>query len=251
MVKVDLVTLLGPRKRFFQLVDQYNLKYRAGVHSKTLYMTMVDKYRHTSNYPSIFVGDSYLRLAYDTLHEWNMNQRGAKLVGYDKFASSVRNNTRNLTTLSAYRFDLLSTHQLPTLFQLISPVFHSLDVMATRARIVGVSKTLHFLLPDLMMPIDRNNVLSLLYLGGRYSSQPTKEFSDLKDVFNAYHALAQNLNLSQADIDGEGWNTSVPKLIDNALIAFVAEITASPIPPTTGSHQPQPPSTALPLPGLL
>ena len=96
--------------------------------------------------------------------------------------------------------------------------------MQTQGKIVGVSKTLHFLLPHLVMPIDRRNILDLLYLGAPYSNNPEKEFRYFKEIFEEYQLLTSKLSLSSLDVDNVGWNTSIPKMIDNALIAFLSEL---------------------------
>jgi len=96
--------------------------------------------------------------------------------------------------------------------------------MQTQARIVGISKTLHFLLPNLVMPIDRANILSLLYLGSKYSANPEREFRYFTEIFEEYRHLCHKLGLAVRDVDGLGWNSSIPKMIDNALIGFLSEL---------------------------
>ena len=92
--------------------------------------------------------------------------------------------------------------------------------MKSKRRIVGVSKALHFLLPDLIMPIDSSYTMPVIYGYNRYSNDREKETKDFIHIFRKTVEIAQRLNLSPSDIDGDGWNTSIPKLIDNAIIGY-------------------------------
>jgi hypothetical protein len=40
------------------------------------------------------------------------------------------------------------------------------------------------------------------------------------DIFTRTHRITNNLKLTSSDVKGGEWNTSIPKLIDNAIIGF-------------------------------
>jgi hypothetical protein len=92
--------------------------------------------------------------------------------------------------------------------------------MKSKRRIVGVSKTLHFLLPHLVMPIDSTYTMLYFYGSNKYHDKAEKEFETFLDIFTKIHRITRQLNLTINDVDGEQWNTSIPKLIDNAIIGF-------------------------------
>jgi hypothetical protein len=92
--------------------------------------------------------------------------------------------------------------------------------MESKRRIVGVSKTLHFLIPDLVMPIDGKFTMLYFYGYNKYSDDAEIEFKAFKDIFVSTVEIASRLNLTEKDVDGKGWNTSIPKLIDNVIIGF-------------------------------
>lgn len=228
MLKIDPIRLFDSKDKFKRYVSLYNEMYRVDSDSKHLYIELIGKFRRSQEYRKLILKDSsYIQLAYRTLEAWNMNQRGARLADFRSYERSITENIERLSSLSRYRLETLNRAQSDSLLADLWVLFNNLVVMTTKARIVGVSKTLHFLLPDLIMPVDRANILSLLYLGGRYSSEPQKEFADFKDILLAYSKLAQHLGLSTVDVDGVGWNMSIPKLIDNAIIGFISEITSN------------------------
>lgn len=225
MIKISLTQLFDTKDKFMKYVNIYNERYRAHSDSKSLYLSVIDKHKKTPNYKDLLKDDSFFHLVYDTLESWNMNMRGAELVDFSTFEWSIKKNTEQLSLISGYRLEYLRRdEQLETIFKNLWLLFNGLSVMKTHSKIVGVSKTLHFLLPNLVMPIDRQNILALLYLGGRYRKETEKEFNDFKDIFREYIGLARHLSLSEGDVTGVGWNTSIPKIIDNAIIGFLLSI---------------------------
>jgi hypothetical protein len=58
------------------------------------------------------------------------------------------------------------------------------------------------------------------YGTNKYNEKAEKEFQTYLDIFTRTHRITKNLKLTNDDVDGEKWNTSIPKLIDNAIIGF-------------------------------
>jgi hypothetical protein len=59
------------------------------------------------------------------------------------------------------------------------------------------------------------------FLGhNKFSTDLEKETEDFIHIFKATVKAAQKLKLTPADVSGERWDTSVPKLIDNAIIGL-------------------------------
>ena len=225
MVKRHLATTFPSKDKFLHYVDIHNKKYRGHSASLSDYLSLIRRYRATKEYVDLLSDSSHIGLVYKTLEEWNMNQRGAILFPLEKFKLSIMENKGRIAQLSQYRLELLQWKDLiPSVFPELKYLFANLNVMASASKIVGVSKTLHFLLPDLVMPIDGKYTLAFFYDGRRYSHKMDKEFGYFKEIFEESLKLARDLKLSVTDVDGIGWNTSVPKMIDNAIIAFAPEL---------------------------
>lgn len=187
------------------------------------YSQLIQTYRSTDDYRRLLNG-AYIRLCYDALgHEFGLAKRRAKLVSYSAFASSILAQKERLCIINKYRLEQSRPSQVAsdTLFPRLSALFRGLNVMASGSQLVGVSKTLHLLLPDLIMPVDRENVLWFLY-GSKYvPASMNSQFSRFMEVFNRYADFAQRLNLTLDDGDGNWWNKSVPKRIDNAIAGLL------------------------------
>lgn len=224
MLKIRPSSLFTTKQDFMKYVNIHNNAYRSHSDSKNNYLNLVKMHNTSNDYGGLLKQSNYVQLTYDTLQDWNMDQRGAKLAPFNVYSNSILSNETILTKLHSLRLELLDTSSLTTALTDLEILFVNLKVMQTKARIVGVSKTLHFLLPNLVMPIDRNNILDLLYLGAPYSANPQKEFGIFREIMTEYNLLCKNLSLSINDVNSIGWNTSIPKMIDNALIAFLAEL---------------------------
>jgi hypothetical protein len=93
----------------------------------------------------------------------------------------------------------------------MSEVYGDLNLMETGGRLVSNSKTMHFMLPDLVMPMDRQNTLNFFY--GNTGESPEK----FMDIMDCAYQVAQRSDLRRY-LDKK-WNQSIPKVIDNAIIS--------------------------------
>jgi hypothetical protein len=152
-----------------------------------------------------------------------MNQRGARLNEFEIVKESIKQHEPYLIDL--YKNKLNSIDSLEgenglIIIRDLEFVFCHLEIMKSKRRIVGVSKAMHFLLPDLVMPIDSTYTMPYFYGTNKYNEKAEKEFQTFLDIFTKTHRITKNLKLTNDDVDGEKWNTSIPKLIDNAIIGF-------------------------------
>jgi hypothetical protein len=157
---------------------------------------------------------------YETLGQWDMNKRAARMVQFDRFAESVRFWESSLIRIEEYKLYDDIESEFSVICETLEKIFCSLKVMESKRRIVGVSKALHFLLPDLIMPIDSKYTMEAFYGYNKYSDVAKDEFKVFRDIFERTFEIVSRLQLTPSDVDGVGWRTSVPKLIDDAVIGL-------------------------------
>jgi len=216
--------LFKNRKIFFYFVDFCNDKYRLG-HDLGLYRDIIDLHRRNNNLDTLLNQNSFYDLVMETLRAWNMDQQGAELASVDDFKKSAQSISIRSALNLMYPYKLYNIDRRNTLEQIadtLKHIFCNLKVMKTKTRIVGVSKAMHFLLPDLIMPIDRRYILNFFYGNTNIDSKTCdKEFKTFKEIFQKTFQVKRDLCLRKEDADGNRWKTSVPKLIDNAIIGFL------------------------------
>ncbi len=208
------------RQSFFSFIDVCNRLYRSG-HDLYLYRQIIDKHRNGNGLDSLLKDEDFYPLIWNTLDAWNMNQRRAKLTSIDNLRSSILVNRFNLLELYQYKLHSISAGEVESkVIRSLKQVFVGLNVMESKRRIVGVSKTLHFLLPDLVMPIDGKYTLSFFYGYNKSSTDVEADYNTFEEIFRWTRKVTSKLGLNQDDVNNVAWNTSVPKLIDDAIIGW-------------------------------
>ncbi len=149
--------------------------------------------------------NKFLILTYLTLISWNMDQRKAHLEFYDIYEQRILENSDKFIELKNYNLNKISESELPEIKNKLKILYNSLNLMISEGRIVSNSKVMHFLLPNLILPIDNN---TLRYLGENDSVE-----SFLK-IFEFSFKIDKMLDLSKY-LDKVKWNTTIPKIIDN------------------------------------
>jgi hypothetical protein len=178
-----------------------------------LYKLMFNTYKNHFN-------DNFIDLTYTTLIAWNMNQRGAKLSEYNEFKSSIKNNIRKLKELEVLSIEKNCMNDF--VINKLRDLFNKLYlVKKDKPKLVTYSKTLHFLLPNLLMPIDRKYTLQFFYKNTDIPKENEIQFKMYCDIFMQFQNLAMSYDFNKFKDDN--WNSSIPKIIDNLIIAYILE----------------------------
>lgn len=183
---------------------------------------VIETIRISKTRKDLFRDKIFLEFVYATLSTWGLDRMdgSARLVEFDIFRKSVLDNLSLLEKLTGYKINNLSNTEEQEIKDKLSILFDNLEVMVKKAKLVGVSKALHHLLPDLVPPIDRKYTLDFFYGNTNYSEKDQKE--KFLAIFDKFRLISKELDLTEKDLSGQ-WDTSIPKLIDNAIIGFVSD----------------------------
>ena len=158
------------------------------------------------NVRSFLSDESSMRLIYETLDAWDMNKRRAKMKPFESFRDSILCCMSDLVQLEKVG---QSPREVP---RFLRSVYDHLHVMDSKAKLVSNAKFLHFLFPNLLMPADREHTLNYLY--GVQTYAPPSRYLEIIDFQWYVQSLSQDLHRS---LDHR-WNTTIPKMVDNAII---------------------------------
>jgi hypothetical protein len=164
--------------------------------------------------------NNHINDIYKALQEFGYGKRATERIQFDQFQDSIRKHRNLIAGLEGWTMHCIHPDQVPQrLIDDLTLLYHGLEVVPSgKPKLVWVSKTLHFLLPSLIMPVDGENVLG--FLGEKMPQNEAKRFELFKEVFVKYTGLAAQLELKVNNGDGNWWNISVPKRIDNAIDGF-------------------------------
>lgn len=192
-----------------------------------------------------FLGDRHIEMTYATLASWGMHRMGdpedtkAKMVEYDVFRSSILACQPELTALRNERIDNVTADRYRDLILGMKDIYGRLKVSISESTVVAHAKTLAHLLPHLVPPIDRQYTVrfftqdasEFFTKSGKYRlPQVPKgddaQFALFSDICGKMKALFDCCDRTILQVNGQGFNTSYPKIIDNLVMAFVKSVAA-------------------------
>lgn len=163
--------------------------------------------------------DGFLQSLYDTLQAWGIGARASRLKPFGDFCAALRKQTNAIaafeaTTLDDPALDVAATAE--TLWRLIEKV----SVVQNAAVVVPATKTLHHLLPDLVVPMDREYTQK--FFGWQ---NPQFQYGQRQCFIDAFGAFADIGRAAQpAQYVGTGWRSSRTKIIDNAVVGLIQSL---------------------------
>lgn len=152
--------------------------------------------------------ESFIELLYAVLACWDMNTRGAKMKWFNEFKANILRNKERFIELSPFKLEKIPDLELKEVKDKLSTLYKNLDVMESGGKLVANSKIMHFLLPDLVMPMDRGTLKFFYGNGGESKNKFIEVFDFSWHVANKID-LTQYLDKKQC--------LSIPKIIDNAI----------------------------------
>jgi|ERR1035437_2296338 hypothetical protein len=179
-------------------------------------------YNQLINYRNEKFSEEFISLSYKTLESWNMNQRGARLSSLDAFQKSIIENRNRIIFLKKYKIETIDTSDFEFLKKELEYLFINLKLVEEgKPKLVTFSKTLHFFLPNLLMPIDRSYTLKFFYESTdipnhNNDDQQFEMYFDILLDFNQF-VITNNFESYKDDI----FHRNIPKIIDNIIIKYV------------------------------
>ena len=218
--QTNLALLVKSKEIFYSFVEKHYERERDFPNSAYYFHKRVLEMIRTKDYDALFRDKLFLEFVYATLAAWGMDRMDgkARLVKFDVFEKSILNNLDAVKYLSKYKLNEMNDEEKEEVKGRLSILFENLKVMET-IELVGVSKAMHHLLPDLVPPIDRKHVLEFFYGNTNYNRKNQKE--KFLEIFDKVYFMCKELDLKESDLRKE-WDTSIPKLIDNAIIGFIS-----------------------------
>ena len=159
--------------------------------------------------------EEYFKHVYVTLKAWNMDSRGAKLHDFEDFSESLQTNKNIFDKLQSKKIEDFC--KIDT--ELLSDLFENLKLSKTKSPLVTFAKTLHFFLPELIVPIDRKFTLAFFGKENQWTfRKKEKQFLVFCNIESAFSNFAASHDLMVYK-DHE-WNQNIPKILDNLIIGY-------------------------------
>jgi hypothetical protein len=212
---IELITEFDIFIKAFDQIRPFSAR-KVETHLETLKLV-----RAASKPTNVLDNDLWFQKLLPTLEAWGMDARGATLLNLSTVRSSFISLRPQLVEIQDYRLIDIPISRVFSIGRQIWNIVNKLEVGAQATRLVANSKALHHLFPDLIPPIDRKYTISFFY--GRPEALQAKTQQDkFEDMWPAFHKIASNTaEISQKYI-GQYMHTSIPKIIDNAIVGYVS-----------------------------
>jgi hypothetical protein len=162
--------------------------------------------------------DSFIRSLYLTLQAWGIGARASEMLSEVDFARVLRDKAAEIAQFEGMRIDD-PTLNVSAVSDALWYTIKTLGIVANEANIVPGTKTLHHILPELVVPVDRAYTQRFFDLHNpQFQYGQEKVF---RRFFATFVAIARRTNPEQ--YVGEGWNSSRTKVIDNAMIGLLLQ----------------------------
>ena len=206
--------------------------------SSYFYLKVIDKIKECNGdkkrYNEILSDDHFIEVVYATLVSWGMHRmdKNTRMTDFENFRGSILKNRELLEKL--YDRTLRETDIDDEVKQDLLTIFDHLEVMnrENAPKLVAHSKTMHFLLPNLVPPMDKGHVIFFFYGEWRcneknkphqyipsYYKKKEKEGEAFIKTLKCFQEIANRLDLNENDLKNK-WDTTIPKIIDNAIIGY-------------------------------
>ena len=160
--------------------------------------------------------EQFQRSLYKTLQAWGIGARGSRLKPFDDFAATLSRLKEAVAQLETaiiddQRLDVSAT--IDALWALQSQLL----IVENAATLVPVTKALHHVLPELVVPMDREYTQT--FFGWHNPQFQYGQRICFAEAFGAFVQIARLVNPSQ--YVNRGWNSSRTKVLDNALVGLL------------------------------
>jgi hypothetical protein len=166
--------------------------------------------------------DAFFDYLYATLASWGLHRMGpgnTKLDDIAELKASFRAQASSIERVQEFQIERLDPSSVAEVARKAWEIMASLRVGIGQTLLVANSKALHHLLPGLIPPIDRN--YTLRFFVGRpyiYRGRDADYFQVLYPLFREIAVRCSTDIHRFIATPFEGMNTSVTKVIDNAIL---------------------------------
>ena len=219
----NIHALTRDKKVFLEYANKIGQKFNGP--SAYFYQKVIDEIRENRNYASLFDNNIFIEYVYATLASWGMQRmdKNTRMAEFHDFKNSIIENKDRFIRICHQK---IRTTILEGIEEEILSIFNSLKVMHRNKapKFVANSKVMHYLLPDLIPPMDKAHVYYFFYgrlnlKGKKYMPKIRDENKTFWEILLKFQEIANKLDLSERDLKNQ-WDTSIPKIIDNAIIGF-------------------------------
>jgi hypothetical protein len=212
--------------RFDRCLEEFQSRRIFSGPSVYFYEELVRLIRGVPSLRDLASSDRLIELAYATLASWGMHRMGervaTKLTEYPDFRDAVRALIEPAAALSNRRITELSDEDLGIVVGQLTVLVERSGISASGSPLVANAKILHFLLPDLVPPIDRTYTGRFFYGPHKGMLLPDGARAVFEFVFPHFRWLARrHVEAIRSAASRAYLCQGEAKVLDNAIVGYM------------------------------
>lgn len=127
----------------------------------------------------------HLEYVYATLASWGMHRMGSggsKMCAFPDFSASVERLKDKIVQTQAFAPATMNEQA----WTVLKDIFIGITIMASTTLLVGNSKVMHHMMPNIVPPIDREYTLRYLCGNTMFANDPEKEWQAMRDLIAGF-----------------------------------------------------------------
>jgi hypothetical protein len=194
--------------------------------STYFYAQTIELVRSVNSLAALASAKIFHELVYATLTSWGMHRMGesvtAKLTEFHVFSAALKKIVESVGDLAGRSIVDLSDAEADLITSRLCRVVEKPGITASDAPLVANSKTLHFILPDLVPPMDRSYTGRFFFGPNKGMLLPGTPSENFRYMFSAFHRLGRRHADALKTATGKSYIClGHAKGLDNALIGYV------------------------------
>jgi len=167
---------------------------------------------------------THFEYVYATLASWGMHRMGrggSKMQSFETFRRSLEPLEDWIAEAQAFDYRDMNNDR----WVVLKEIFQGIRIMATGTSLVGNSKVMHHILPNIVPPIDREYTLRYLRGNTNIKNDLEQEWVLMKGIIQDFFLpVASEVEFERkakrwmAESTKYPWDTSVLKVVDNLVI---------------------------------
>lgn len=214
-------------ERFSEYIKLFKTNNPFSGPSEYFYIHKIISITKKGDYNTVFTRE-FIEFIYATLASWGMHRmgpenKGAKMNDFYSFEECIMNSKDKILQLKNLEINKIKIDEEISDINALYSSFWPL--MKSNSKLVATSKVMHFLLPSLIPPMDREYTMKLF---GKHlptiksiedQKNIEKEIKIFEFVFRKICHISKQVDCSKF-IDSE-FSPTIPKVIDNAIVSYV------------------------------
>lgn len=199
---------------FARYVDYFDRHTPFSLEQLERHLDAIGQRRNFRRVEDALAHEGFLRSLHRTLLSWGVGKRGSKLIDSEAFRSALRAEAGALSELQGAKLE--EGQDVGRLGPKLWDVIGHIGIVENKNTVVAGTKCVHHLLTDLVPPMDRRYTQVFFgWANPEFQYHPRECF---EHAFLVFARIAREVRPSK--LVGEGWRTSGPKVIDNAIVGL-------------------------------